>query len=218
MAADVRILIADDHPIFRKGLREVIETEPHFEVIAEAADGAAALESILSLKPDIAIVDIHMPRMSGFGLARELLSRKLDVKIIFLTMYDDEETFDEALDLGVWGYVLKESAINDITVSIKNVLSGRHYISPLISSFLVERRARATSLAKTKPSLNDLTPTERKVLKLIAEDKTSRQIAQELFVSYRTIENHRANICNKLELHGSHSLVKFAIEHKSLLS
>ncbi|MDQ3686158.1 MAG: response regulator transcription factor [Acidobacteriota bacterium] len=218
MEAEIRILIADDHPIFRKGLRDVIESEPGLTVVAEAVDGAAALAGIEDLAPDVAVVDIHMPKMSGFGLAREVRQRRLAAKIIFLTMYQDEDTFNEAMDVGVKGYVLKESAITDITSSVKTVAAGRHYISPSISTYLVNRGARFASLAKNRPSISDLTPTERRILKLIAENKTSREIAGELFVSYRTVENHRANICNKLELRGSHSLVKFAIEHKSLLS
>jgi DNA-binding NarL/FixJ family response regulator len=218
MEAEIRILIADDHPIFRKGLRDVIEAERGLKVVAEAGDGAAALEQIEALSPDVVILDIHMPKTSGFEVARGIRQRKLAVKIIFLTMYQDEDTFNEAMDVGVKGYVLKESAVTDIIGGVKTVVAGRHFISPSISTYLVNRGARSVSLAKGKPSINDLTPAERRILRLIAENKTSREIAEELFISYRTVENHRANICTKLELRGSHSLVKFAIEHKSQLS
>lgn len=218
MEAKIRILIADDHPIFRKGLRDVIETEQGVEVVAEAGDGEAALRQIEALAPDVAVLDVHMPKMSGFAVAREIRERKLPVKIVFLTMYQDEDTFNEALDVGVKGYVLKESAVTDIISGIRAVSAGQHFISPLISTYLVNRSERAVSLAKAKPTIGDLTPAERRVLRLIAENKTSREIAEELFISHRTVENHRTNICTKLNLHGTHSLVKFAIEHKTQLS
>jgi DNA-binding NarL/FixJ family response regulator len=217
MDADIRVSIADDHPIFRKGLREVVDAERGLRVVAEAADGAEALEQIEAVRPEVAILDIHMPKMSGFELARLIRERNLAVGIIFLTMYQDEETFNEATDAGVKGYVLKESAVTDIIGGVRAVASGRHFISPSISTYLVERSTRAASLAARKPGINDLTPSERRILKLIAENKTSREIADNLFISYRTVENHRANICTKLDLRGSHSLVKFAIEHRSRL-
>jgi DNA-binding NarL/FixJ family response regulator len=218
MDADILVLIADDHPIFRKGLRDVIEAASGLKVVAEAGDGTEALKLIEALAPDIAILDIHMPKTSGFEVAREVGRRRFTVKVIFLTMYEDEDTFNEAMDVGVKGYVLKESAVTDIIAGVKTVAAGRHFISPSISTHLVNRSARSVSLAKEKRGINELTPSERRILRLVAENKTSREIAEELFISFRTVENHRANICNKLELHGSHSLVKFAIEHKSQLS
>jgi DNA-binding NarL/FixJ family response regulator len=217
MENEVRILIADDHPIFRKGLREVIESEANLKIVAEAEDGATALHEIQATTPDVAILDIDMPRKSGFEIARAVRDQKLSVEIIFLTMHKDEDIFNEAIDLGVKGYVLKDSAAADIIGSIRTILAGRHYISPAISTYLLNRSSRAAGLKERKPGLSDLTPAERRILKLIAESKTSREIANALFVSPRTIENHRANICQKLELRGSNALVKFAIEHKSQL-
>jgi DNA-binding NarL/FixJ family response regulator len=218
MRTETRILIADDHPIFRKGLRQVIETEASLKVVAEAEDGEDALSGLRELKPEVAILDIDMPKMDGFEVARALQRENLSIEVIFMTMHKEEDMFHAAMDLGVKGYIVKDSAVSDIVGSIKAVAAGQHFISPSISTYLINRNRRAASLTKEMPTLNDLTPTEQRILKLIADNKTSREIAGELFISHRTVENHRANICSKLELRGSHALLKFAIEHKSQLS
>lgn len=212
---EITILIADDHPIFRKGLRQIIESESGLNVVAEADDGEAAYQKARQLGPRVIILDVNMPGMDGFEVARKIRDSNLQVEIVFLTMYKDQEMFNAALDLGARGYVLKNSALTDIVDCVRAVASGQHYISPALSSFLLNRRDRAASFVKGKPSIRDLTPTELRILRMIAESKTSKEIAAELFVSYRTIENHRANICNKLDLHGSNALVKFAFDHKS---
>jgi DNA-binding NarL/FixJ family response regulator len=216
----ISILIADDHPLLRKGLRMTIEADPGLKVVAEADDGLAALAEIERLRPQVAVVDVNMPRMGGFDLLRALSQqgpKAPPVAVVFLTMYSDEELFNEALDLGARGYVLKESAVNDIVSAIKTVAAGRHYLSAGISSYLVSRNTRATAFAQQRPSLNDLTPAERRILRLIAANKSSKQIADELGISHRTVENHRTNICQKLEIHGINALLKFALEHKSEL-
>jgi DNA-binding NarL/FixJ family response regulator len=213
----IRIVIADDHPIFRKGLRHAIETYRELEIVGEAQDGMQALELIEELKPAVIVLDIEMPRKTGLEVARDIQKRNLPVEIIFLTMYKDEDMFNEAMSLGVKGYVLKECAVSDLAMSVKTVIAGHHFISPAVSELLVNRNDRARVLVRRRPQMEDLTVTEKKVLRLIAENKTSKEIAISLHVSYRTIENHRSNICNKLDIHGSHSLLKFAIEHKSFL-
>jgi DNA-binding NarL/FixJ family response regulator len=217
MPARIRLVIADDHPLLAAGLRQVIATDPRLEIIGEATDGAAALELLTSRQPDVAVLDIEMPELTGFALLRELRARRVSTAIVFLTMYRDEEMFNEALDLGALGYVLKDSATTDIIGAIRAAAAGQPYISPAISAYLLKRATRTTTLIQQLPGLNDLTPAERRVLKLIAENKTSKEIAAELFISYRTVENHRANICQKLDLKGSHSLLKFAFLHKSAL-
>ena len=215
---EIRIVIADDHPIFRKGLRSTIESDPRLKVVAEAEDGGIALEQIQNLRPDIAILDMVMPNKDGFEVLQEIQEKKLPVAVIFLTMHKDERFFNAALDRGARAYVLKDSAVNDIIASIKAVASGQHFISPQLSTYLLNRRSKAASLAEQKPGLNNLTPTERRVLRLIAGNKTSKEIADRLCISTRTVEKHRANISEKLELHGSHALLNFALEHKSELS
>jgi DNA-binding NarL/FixJ family response regulator len=217
MKTEIRIVIADDHPIFRKGLRSAIESDPGLKIIAEAEDGEEALENIQTLQPEIAILDMEMPNKGGFEVLRAIEEKKLSVAVIFLTMHKDERFFNAALDQGAKGYVLKDSAATDIIASIKMVAAGKNFISPQLSTYLLGRRARAASLLEQKPSLSKLTPTERQVLRLIAANKTSREIADELCISIRTVEKHRANISEKLELHGSHVLLSFALEHKSEL-
>jgi len=217
MTDKIKIIIADDHPVFRDGLKQLIEKEDNMCVTGEAEDGQKALELILENKPDIAILDMSMPQKTGLDVLRELRNKKIKTKIIFLTMFSEEDIFNEAMDLGVEGYVLKESAENDILLCINRVAKDNYCISPLISNLMIKRMNRKSELDRQKPSLENLTPTERRILKLIAQDKTSKEISEELFISYRTVENHRTTISNKLNLHGTHSLVKFAIENKSLL-
>jgi DNA-binding NarL/FixJ family response regulator len=217
MPEQVRIIIADDHPIFRGGLKNIIKDEEYIKIIGEAADGNKALELILSESPDIAVLDMSMPEKTGLQVLRELKEKKCKTKVIFLTMFREEDIFNEAMDLGIDGYVLKESAENDIVDCITQVAKNNYYISPLISNLFVKRRNKIEDLGNQMPSIGNLSPSERRILKLISQNKTSKEISEELFISYRTVENHRTNISNKLDLHGSHSLVKFAIENKSLL-
>ena len=218
VAAEIRIVVADDHPIVRQGLRQTIEAGRGLKVVAEANDGLQALELIKSHQPDVAVLDIDMPELDGFGVLRALRSEKVDVEVIFLTIHREEDFFNEAVNLGAKGYVLKDSALADIVNCVKAVASGQHYVSPELTTHMLNRQKRAASLSQRKPELKDLSPAERRVLKLIAEYKTSREIAEELFISHRTVETHRTNICNKLEIHGNHALMKFALAHKSELS
>jgi DNA-binding NarL/FixJ family response regulator len=218
MKNEIRILIADDHPIFRQGLRQVIEKDSRLKVVAEADDGDAALEQIKQHRPDIALLDLDMPLQDGFAVIRAIREQRLPIEVIFLTMHKDEMHFNEALNLGAKGYVIKDSAAADVVNCVKAVAAGQNYISPALSTHLLNRRRRAATLDEQQKGLSDLTPTERRVLALLADLKTSKEIAGELGVSARTIENHRANICAKLDLRGSHALVKFAIQHKSELS
>jgi DNA-binding NarL/FixJ family response regulator len=217
MDKPITLVIADDHPVFRKGLRDVIEPHDEFRILGEAENGECALKLIEEFKPQVGVIDIEMPIMNGFDLMKALHVRHIPMDIIFLTMYKEQDIFDEAMELGIRGYVLKESAVHDIIESIRIVASGKYYISPLLSSFLVCRDDRLKRLHSKHPSITLLTPTEKKVLKLIAENKTSPEIANELCVSPKTIENHRDRIAEKLNLRGHHTLLKFAIENKSYL-
>lgn len=213
----IRILIADDHPVFRQGLRQIIETDPQLKVSAEAADGEQALARLQDTPVDVAMLDLTMPLKDGFAVARAARELRLAVPLVFLTMHKDEHYLHAALDLGVRGYVLKDSAITEIVSCLKAVVAGQDYISPALSSYLIRRSNRAASLAAAKPALQQLTPAERRVLKLIAEGQTSRTIAAELGIGIRTVEHHRNNITTKLELHGSHALIKFALQHQAEL-
>jgi DNA-binding NarL/FixJ family response regulator len=211
------VLIADDHPIFRQGLRQIIESDPRIKIVAEASDGEQAWQRLQETRPTVAVLDLTMPLRDGFGVARAARDERLEVAIVFLTMHKDEHYLHAALDLGVRGYVLKDSAIAEITDCIKAVAAGQDYISPALSGYLINRDRRAATLASQKPALEQLTPTERRVLKLIAEGHTSREIAGKLNIGARTVDHHRNNIAIKLELRGSHALVKFAVKHQSEL-
>ncbi len=216
MPNETTIIVADDHPIFRAGLIQVIEKEFGLRVVADADNGQTALELIKIHLPDVAVLDLDMPGMDGFAVAAEVQKLKLAVKIVILTMHKDELHFNQAIDLGVSGYVIKDGAAHEVINCVKTVKSGQAYFSPVLSSFLLNRGRRAVQTEK-QFGLGDLTPTERRVMLLLSELKTSREIAAELSVSPRTIDNHRANICSKLNLQGSHALTKFALQHKGEL-
>src|SRR5678816_4139060 len=209
-----RILIADDHPIFRAGLRELIESDPSFAVVAEATDGEDALASITTHRPDIAIIDYNMPKLNGFAVLAEISKLQLDVTPVMLTMHNDEAMFAKAFELGVRGYVLKDSASMDIVNFLNAASEGQIYTSAAVTTFLYKRASRGQQAPE---GIESLTPAERKILRMIADYKTSREIADELCVSVRTIENHRSNISSKVRVTGSHSLFKFAVQHRSEL-
>ena len=213
----VKVLIVDDHPLIRDGLRRVIQDDGRFELVGETGDGELALQLIQEKKPDVAILDVNLPGLSGLEIARQLQAKGSPTRVIMLTMHKEEELCNRALDYGAMGFVLKENAVEEIVKAIAAVAEGEHYLSSTISGYLVRRRHRAEHLAKEKPGLDDLTKAELRILKFISQKKTSREIAAELFISPRTVEAHRTNISSKLGLRGSHSLLQFALENRSLL-
>ncbi len=216
-ARHITVLIADDHPIFRRGLCDIIAGDPTLRLVGEAGDGEEAWRLIQKLRPAVAVLDIHMPRRSGLELGRLVSQQRLSVELIILTMDAEEGLLHEALNLGVKGYLLKETAATDLLQAVRRVASGDCYISPVLSGALVRRNAAREALQAQKLGLATLTPTERHILKLIAEDRTSKEIAELLACSVRTVETHRQNISHKLELSGSHSLLRFAFDHKAQL-
>lgn len=213
----IKIIIADDHPMMRSGVKSVLLTDSQIEIIAEAKDGEEAYALILKHQPDVALLDVEMPKMTGLEIVRRIKSENVKTKVIFLTMYKEEDMFNEAMDSGAYGFVLKENAVEDVLESVKTVAENSYYISPIISGYLVKRLNIRNDYASQQPSINDLTKSERTILKLISQEKTTQQIADELHISYKTVENHRNNISKKLNLSGTHSLVKFAIKNRSLL-
>jgi DNA-binding NarL/FixJ family response regulator len=208
-----RILIADDHPIFRSGLRTLIDAEASFTVVGEATDGEQALSLITDERPDVAILDYNMPKLNGFELLKKISQSKVPVMPVMLTMHNDESMFSKAFELGARGYVLKDSAATDIVNCLHAVTQGQVYTSAAVTTYLLRRASRT----RTLDGVESLTPAERNVLRLIADYKTSREIADELSISVRTVENHRSNISGKVGVAGSHALFKFAIQHRSEL-
>ena len=217
MKRKFRLLIVDDHPVFRRGLLEIIGESSRFQIVGEASDGVAALRLAKELKPDIAVVDIDMPQMNGLETVRAFQKNELCVNVIFLTMYKEEDMFNAAMDLGVKAYIVKDNAADEILAALEKVAINEPFISQSTSNMRQQRNDRVKELLLNKPQIEDLTAAERRILKLIAEDHTSKEIAGKLQISTKTIENHRQNICHKLKLHGSHSLLKFAFDHKSHL-
>ena len=211
--SEITILIADDHPIFRKGLRQIIETDADLKIVAEVADGGEALEKIRALKPQVAVLDVDMPKLDGLEVVNRLRDENLSTAVVLLTMYKEVRFFNAALDAGVSGYVLKDSAISEIASAIRAAACGENFISPTLSTLLIKRLNRAE---KTRENpLDLLTVSERRVLKLVSEAKNNKQIAGELFISIRTVENHRSNICAKLALEGKNALLTYALTNKT---
>lgn len=205
-------MIADDHELIRNGLQKVIEGHKLYPIY-EANNGEDALKIIRSNKPSVAILDIEMPRMSGFDVAERVHAEGVDIDIIFLTMYKDEAIFNKAMDIGVKGYVLKENTVSEILECLKTVINGKYYLSPAISEFLIRRNRKLVSEASDKVGLNQLTPTEKIILRLLSDMKTNQEIATILTISIRTVQNHRNSMCRKLDLNGAHALLKYAVEH-----
>lgn len=213
----VRTLIVDDHPVLRHGVRQLLSAEPRFEVVAEAHDGAAGLSELKRSQADVVILDITLPGMNGFEVIRHMRSQRSAAKVVVLTMHGEEEIFNTAMNLDVQGYVLKDNAMDELINCVKTVASGGYYLSPSMSSCLLNRRRRAAGLERSQPSIKDLTTAERRVLERVADNRTSKEIATEFSISPRTVDAHRANICAKLGLRGSNCLLQFAIEHRAEL-
>jgi DNA-binding NarL/FixJ family response regulator len=186
------IITADDHPLLLKGLNDFL-LEKKYNLIGSGNNGKEAYKLITKKKPDIAILDIQMPFMSGLEIAKSCKTNGLDTKIVLITLHKERELYQKAQDLNIFGYILKEFALEEIENCIDTVSQGNHYFSPKIVEVLADESPRDRSLRQ-------LTPSEKKILKLIAEDKTNREIASLLFISYRTVEKHRSNIITKLKL------------------
>ena len=215
MTQAITVVIADDHPVFRQGLRDVLAADPSLRVVGEAADGEAALDLVRRHRPRVALLDLDMPKSSGLAVAEAVRREGLGSEVVILTMHKDSGMFRRALDVGARGYVLKDSAVTEIHACLHMVASGRAYISPMLSSELLERHAEAR--LPELAAVADLTPAERRVLRLIAQGLTTTGIARALDISPKTVENHRLHICGKLGLHGPQALLRFALERKTLL-
>ncbi len=200
----IKIFVADDHPLFLKGLKDTLAEESDFELIGSAINGQEALSNIIDLQPDIATLDLDMPIMNGIEVAKILLKEHKNIKIIILSMHKDPDIIKAAMALGINAYVFKDDAVNDLVSAIRAVNEGENYIS-------IDSSKSKFSL-NTNELLNDLTKMEKVILKEISLQKTTKQIADEHFISTKTVENHRANICRKLNLTGNNSLLKFALK------
>ena len=206
----VRILVADDHTLVRAGLRRILEDEVDFEVVAEAADGAAALAAALAHELDVAILDISMPKLTGLQAARRILEHRPEVRVLVLSMHDNEEFLFEALRVGASGYVLKSSAEADLVDACRTAVRGESFLYPKAVGALVRDYLGRVDRGELVPT-DVLSPRETEIVKLIAEGHTSREIAEILSISAHTVERHRQNVLEKLELRDRVALTLYAV-------
>lgn len=201
----IKIITADDHPLFLKGLRDTLVEEADFEVVDWATNGEQALEKIEKWQPNVVTLDLDMPILNGIEVAKIILKKYPNIKIILLSMHKDADIIRAAMALGIHGYVFKDDAVNDLVSAVRTVFGGGNYIS-------VDNTKKSFFLNDGNELIGDLTKMEKIILREIANQKTTKEIADEHFISTKTVENHRANICKKLNLHGNNSLLKFAIK------
>ncbi|MCU0573472.1 MAG: response regulator transcription factor [Syntrophobacteraceae bacterium] len=208
--ASYRVLIADDHPLFRQGIRSLIEKDSDIEVVGEAGDGFDLLEMIKRVPANLVIMDIAMPRIQGLDATREVKRIFPETAVLILTMHNSKQYLYHAMSAGADGYLLKEDAHDDLVTAIRTIQRGKFYVSPLVADQVTDilvQRSRGEDLAR-----DPLSPREREVLKLVAEGRSSKEIAEILFISTMTVQNHRANIKRKLKLHRNSDLIKYAMD------
>jgi DNA-binding NarL/FixJ family response regulator len=210
----IGIFLADDHHMVRDGLKSIIAKSQVYKVIGEASDGRSALEHIEKLKPDVAVVDIAMPTMTGIEVARQLKKYHHAIKVIILSQYDDEEYIKELLGIGIDGYVLKEDASEELIKAIEEVTKGNKYLSPQVMTKVVTGLSSINGGHKKDivTRLAQLTNRETEILKLIAEGKTNREIASILFISEHTVKTHRTNIMSKMSMKNLTEVIRYAIK------
>ena len=209
----IKVFIADDHHLVREGISLLLEQEPDISVIGQAADGEEAVSMIPGLKPDIVILDISMPKINGIEAARRVFAEGFKGKIIVLTQYDKEEYVRNAIQVGASGYLLKDSLRSEVIEAIRKIFRGELYVSSSISKILIEEYLQQVKRKQITREIPELTPRELEVLRLIAGGFSSKQIADKLFLSIRTIDFHRANISQKLGIHDIAGLTRYAVKH-----
>lgn len=212
MTEKIRILLAEDHRILREGIRSLLEDNDDMVVVGEAEDGRGAVALTAKLKPDVVLMDIAMPLLNGLEATRQIKRDYPDVRVLVLTMHDNEEYVRQVLAAGALGYVLKYAAASELISAIRTVYRGESVLSPAITRLVIEDYLR---WADIKPTENDkLTPREREVLQLIAEGYTNKEIGEILKISIKTVKAHRSNLMNKLDLHDRGELIRYAIQKK----
>jgi DNA-binding NarL/FixJ family response regulator len=207
----IRILVADDHTIIRSGLKLLLEQQPDFKVVAEANDGREAVDLVAKHRPDVAVLDIGMPHLNGIEAARQIAAGHPEVQVVILSMHSDEGYVLRALKAGARAYILKNSAEADLIKAVRSVADGKSFFSPAISKLLLEDYVRQVQEKSVEDSYDLLTPREREILQLLAEGKSNKDVAAILKLSLHTVETHRGNILQKLNLHGTPELILYAV-------
>jgi two-component system, NarL family, response regulator NreC len=212
--AKIRILLADDHTLFRQGMRTLLASEPDLEVVGEVATGTDAVARAQESRPDVLLMDIAMPGLSSFEAVRQIRRAQPETRVVFLTMYDDEDYLIEAMDAGASGYVLKDSPSLQLLSAIREVHRGGNYLSPRMLAHLVDDFRSRVKTAERVPRFSTLTAREKEVLKLLAEGNSVKEIACDLNLSVKTVEAHKFNLMRKLDIHNKAQLVQYAIQKK----
>ena len=207
-----RILICDDHTLFVEGMKAMLRNEPTLEIVGEARDGRQAVELVKELKPDLLLMDVSMPDMNGFDATRHVHEFDPAVKVLILTMHDDEELVARCLEAGAAGYIIKDAPAAQLLYAIETVQKGERYLSPAVLKKVVDGYVRSASRPKT--SYDRLSPREREVLKLLAEGLSVKEIAARLNLSVKTVDAHKSNLMRKIDVHDRTELVKYAIQKK----
>jgi two-component system response regulator NreC len=208
---NLRIVLADDHTLFRQGLRRVLEEQPGWQVIADASDGATAVRLTMERQPHIVIMDIAMPRLNGVEATRQIVRRAPDVRVLILSMYSDDLYITQALQAGAHGFVLKDSADADLVRAVRDLAAGKSYFSPTVSKVVLDDYVRRLADRGISDRFDALTEREREVFQLIAEGHSNKDIAGLLHLSPGTVETHRARIMEKLDLHSAAEIVLYAV-------
>jgi len=214
MSQKISILLADDHTLLRNGIRALLKDEQGMIVVGEAGDGREAVRLAGQLKPNVILMDIAMPLLNGLEATRQIKREHPEINVLILTMYDHEEYFRQTLEAGASGYIIKRAAASELVAAIRAVYNGEVAFSPAITRLLLENYLKRDSFTKDGGDPNALSSREREVLQLIAEGKTSREIAEILHLSVKTVQSHRANLMQKLDLHDRGDLIKYAIQKK----
>jgi DNA-binding NarL/FixJ family response regulator len=213
MTSNIRVLLADDHTLLRSGIKALLEDEPDIAIVGEAEDGREAVRLAHTLRPNLVLMDIAMPLLNGLEATRQIKREHPEIKVLVLTMYDHEEYFRQVLEAGASGYIIKRAAANELVAAIRAVYEGESVLSPAITRYLLEDYLSGET-RKDEHDPNALSPREREVLQLIAEGNTSREIAEILNLSTKTVQSHRTNLMRKLDLHDRGDLIKYAIQKK----
>ena len=211
--AKTKVVIVEDHRLFREGLKSLLADKPDFEMVGEAGDGLEAIRCIRKHQPNLVLLDLSMPKMNGISVMREIKGQYPEIKILALTIHESDQYVLEAFDAGADGYCLKDAGRNELRVAVDSVLQGKRYISPSISDNVLEGYLTGRKKLKSKTSWDTITPREREVLKLLGEGYQNKEISDMLHISVKTVEKHRANIMNKLDLHNAAALTAYAIDH-----
>jgi DNA-binding NarL/FixJ family response regulator len=209
----LEVFIAEDHNLVRSGIRALLDAAPDLKVVGEAANGRQAVEMVRQLRPGLVLMDVAMPELNGIEAARQVLADNAQARVIMLSMHEDRHYVFESLKAGATGYVLKSAAFQDLIAAIATVMSGKNYISPALSDTVMNDYIRRAQGDEENTELGRLSGREREVLQLIAEGNSSAEVAEVLHISVRTVDTHRHNIMNKLEIHSIAGLTKFAIRH-----